>query len=134
MMRVIFLISFLSLFTHTSFAQQKTRQELEREKLLLKKEIAENEKIQEKIKSATSENLRSLIVVAKKAELQGRVVDNVAKDINLLDNNITGIQRDINKYDKLLDTLRQEYAKSMVYAYKNRGNYEFLNFIFSAEN
>jgi murein hydrolase activator len=33
-----------------------------------------------------------------------------------------------------LDTLRQEYAKSMVYAYKNRGNYEFLNFIFSADN
>jgi septal ring factor EnvC (AmiA/AmiB activator) len=41
-------------------------------------------------------------------------------------------QRDINRYDKLLDTLKQEYAKSMVYAYKNRSNYDFLNFIFSA--
>ena len=28
--------------------------------------------------------------------------------------------------------LKQEYAKSMVYAYKNRSNYDFLNFIFSA--
>ena len=35
---------------------------------------------------------------------------------------------------RILDTLKQEYAKSMVYAYKNRSNYDFLNFIFSANN
>ena len=35
---------------------------------------------------------------------------------------------------KVLDTLKQEYAKSMVYAYKNRSNYDFLNFIFSASS
>jgi murein hydrolase activator len=133
MMRVIFLILFVSTFASNTYAQ-KTRQELERERIQLNKEIKESEKLQEKIKSATKENLNTLIVVGRKAELQERIVDNVAKDINMLDNNIYGIQRDINKYDKLLDTLRQEYAKSMVYAYKNRGNYEFLNFIFSAEN
>jgi murein hydrolase activator len=32
----------------------------------------------------------------------------------------------------LLDTLKLEYAKSMVYAYKNRSNADFLNFIFSS--
>ena len=31
-----------------------------------------------------------------------------------------------------LDTLKMHYAKSIVYAYKNRSNYDFLNFIFSA--
>jgi septal ring factor EnvC (AmiA/AmiB activator) len=35
---------------------------------------------------------------------------------------------------RILDTLKQEYGKSMVYAYKNRSNYDFLNFIFSANN
>ncbi len=134
MMRVFFLILFVSTIANNSYAQPKSRQDLERERKQLNKEIKESEKLQEKIKSATKENLNTLIVVGRKAELQERVVDNVAKDLNMLENNITGIQRDINKYDKLLDTLRQEYAKSMVYAYKNRGNYEFLNFIFSAQN
>jgi septal ring factor EnvC (AmiA/AmiB activator) len=64
--------------------------------------------------------------------LQDRIIDNINRDINLLDNNIYGIQREIHRYDKLLDTLKLEYAKSMVYAYKNRNNYDFLNFIFSA--
>jgi murein hydrolase activator len=136
MMRVIFLILCISTITNVAIAQPgtKSRLDLEKERAQLRKEIEENKKIQEKIKNATKENLNTLIVVGRKAELQERIIDNVAKDINLLDNNITGIQRDINKYDKLLDTLRQEYAKSMVYAYKNRGNYEFLNFIFSADN
>ena len=35
---------------------------------------------------------------------------------------------------RILDTLKKEYANSMVYAYKNRSNYDFLNFIFSASS
>jgi murein hydrolase activator len=31
-----------------------------------------------------------------------------------------------------LDTLRKQYEESVVYAYENRTNYDFLNFIFSA--
>jgi septal ring factor EnvC (AmiA/AmiB activator) len=33
-----------------------------------------------------------------------------------------------------LDTLKAQYAKSVVYAYKNRSNYDYLNFIFSANS
>jgi septal ring factor EnvC (AmiA/AmiB activator) len=35
---------------------------------------------------------------------------------------------------KQLDTLKAQYARSVVYAYKNRSTYDFLNFIFSAAN
>ena len=31
-----------------------------------------------------------------------------------------------------MDTLRSQYEKSVVYAYKNRSNYDFLNFVFSS--
>ncbi len=31
-----------------------------------------------------------------------------------------------------LDTLKIQYAQSIVFAYKNRSSYDFLNFIFSA--
>jgi murein hydrolase activator len=134
MMRIIFLISFFSFIAIKVTAQQKTREELEKERVQLKKEIDDQQKLLNNNKAATKENLTTLIILGNKAALQDRVVGNITKDINILENNIYGIQKDINKYDRLLDTLRQEYAKSMVYAYKNRGNYEFLNFIFSSEN
>lgn len=114
------------------FAQ--TREELEKQRQQLKKEIEETQKLLNGNKAETRQNLTTLSMLSNKVNLQDRMIENIGKDLHILDNNIYTIQKDINRYDRLLDTLKQEYAKSMVYAYKNRGNYEFLNFIFSADN
>ena len=132
MLRVIISFVITCLFTITTFAQ--TREELEKQRLQLKKEIDETQKMLNSNKVVTKQNLTTLSLFTNKVNLQGRVLENIGKDLRILDNNIYSIQRDVNKYDKLLDTLKQEYAKSMVYGYKNRGNYEFINFIFSADN
>jgi septal ring factor EnvC (AmiA/AmiB activator) len=132
MLKSILSLALFCFFTTSLFAQ--TREELERQRQDLKKEIEETEQLLKKNKTQTKENLGQLSLINNKVNLQNRVIDNINKDLRLLNNNIYSIQRDVNKYDLLLDTLKQEYAKSMVYAYKNRSNYEFLNFIFSADN
>jgi len=132
MIRNIFSALLLCFLAFNVSAQ--TREELEKQRQQLKKDIEETEKLLNTNKAKTKESLAALSLVNKKVELQDRVIDNINKDLRLLDNNIYTIQRDINRYDRLLDTLKKEYAKSMVYAYKNRGNYEFLNFIFSASS
>jgi murein hydrolase activator len=133
MMRVTFLLAFIFTISYVASAQQ-TREELERQKKELNKELAESQKLLNNVNAETKSSLTTYTMFENRAQIQNKLVGNITKDINILDNNIVGIQRDVNKYDKLLDTLQQEYAKSMVYAYKNRGNYEFLNFIFSADN
>jgi murein hydrolase activator len=132
MIRVIICFAFFCCTMLNAFAQ--TREQLEKQRQQLKAEIDEAQKLLNSNKAETNKSLGGLIILSRKSELQDRVVTTISKDINILDNNIYGIQRDVNRYDRLLDTLKQEYAKSMVYAYKNRGNYEFLNFIFSADN
>ena len=129
-----FLFNVLLLIFTSSFviAQPPTRENLEKQRLELKREIEQTEKLLNENKHKTKENQTQLALINNKVNLQDRVIDNINRDIGLLDNNIFSIQRDINRYDRLLDTLKKEYAKSMVYAYKNRGNYDFLNFIFSA--
>jgi murein hydrolase activator len=133
MMRIIFCFALFYVSNFTAVAQQ-TREQLEKQRQQLKNEIDEAQKLYVNIKAETNRSLGGLIILSRKSELQDKVVKTIDKDINILDNNIIGIQRDVNRYNRLLDTLQQEYAKSMVYAYKNRGNYEFLNFIFSANN
>ncbi|MEO7445853.1 MAG: peptidoglycan DD-metalloendopeptidase family protein [Ferruginibacter sp.] len=128
------LFSIISIFFSSLHIQAQTREELERQRQQLKKEIEETEKLLKKNKTQEKENLLQWKLINNKVNLQDRVIENLNKDVRLLNNNMYTIQRDITKYDKLLDTLKQEYAKSMVYAYKNRSNYEFLNFIFSASN
>ena len=116
------------------FAQQPGQQELEKQRQQLKKEIEQTQELLDKNKKTTKENLGQLALLNRKLNLQGNVIDNINKDINLLDNTISRSQKDVNRLQVLLDTLKQEYAKSMVYAYKNRSNSDFLNFIFSASS
>lgn len=132
MIRHILSLLILVSIVEPSFAQ--TREELERQRQQLRKDIEESEKQLKSNKAKTKETLVDWTIANKKVELQDRVIDNISKDLRLLDNNIYTIQKDVNRYDRLLDTLKTEYAKSMVYAYKNRGNYEFLSFIFSASS
>ena len=131
MMKFIFNIAlFLSL--SISALAQETREELEKQRSQLKKEMDQTQKLLNSNKLKTKENLVQWKLINDKVNLQNRLIENISKDINLLDNNIYNSQREINRYNKLLDTLKEEYAKSMVYAYKNRNNYDFLSFIFSA--
>jgi len=116
------------------YAQPKSREELEKQRQQLKKEIEETESLLNSNKAQTKENLLQYNLISKKVNLQDRVIDNINRDLHMLDNDMYTISKDVRRYDLLLDTLKQEYAKSMVYAYKNRSSYDFMNFIFSSAN
>ena len=131
MVKFIFNIAVFSLLSLSVHAQE-TREELEKQRAQLKKEMEQTQKLLNNNKLKTKENLVQWKLINDKVNLQNRLIDNIGKDINILDDNIYTNQREITRYNKLLDTLKEEYAKSMVYAYKNRNNYDFLSFIFSA--
>lgn len=131
MIKFIFNVALFTFFSLSVFAQD-TREELEKQRATLKREMEQTQKLLNSNKAKTKESLVKWKLINDKLNLQNRLIENIGKDINLLDNNINTNQREINRYNKLLDTLKEEYAKSMVYAYKNRSNYDFLSFIFSA--
>ncbi len=131
MIRIFFSVTIFSFFSLSLLAQD-TREELEKQRTKLKKEMEETQKLLNNNKLKTKENLVQWKLINDKLNLQNRLIDNISRDINLLDNSINTNQREINRYNKLLDTLKEEYAKSMVYAYKNRNNYDFLSFVFAA--
>jgi septal ring factor EnvC (AmiA/AmiB activator) len=123
------------LFALSASAQQPADKDaLQRQREQLKKEIEETEKALIETRKTTKVNLGQLSLINKKMDLQGNVINNINSEIKKLNDNIYLSQLEINKIKRILDTLKVEYAKSMVYAYKNRSNYDFLNFIFSANN
>jgi len=134
MTKLIFSILAFLTMSIVVYAQPKSREELEKQRQQLKKEIEETEKLLNSNKTQTKENLLQYNLISKKVNLQDRVIDNINRDLHMLDNNMYTISKDVRRYDLLLDTLKQEYAKSMVYAYKNRSSYDFMNFIFSSAN
>ena len=73
-------------------------------------------------------------MLQKKLRLRQAAIQNINGQINFIQGDMNQSWHDISKLRKELDTLRLQYEESVVYAYKNRSNYDFLNFIFSAAN
>jgi murein hydrolase activator len=132
--------AFVIIFIFTSFifnasAQQPVDKDaLQKEREQLKREIAETEKALNETRKTAKVNIGQLTLINRKMDLQGNVIDNIHGQIKNLDNNIYLSQKEVSKMARVLDTLKQEYAKSMVYAYKNSSNYDYINFIFSASS
>jgi septal ring factor EnvC (AmiA/AmiB activator) len=123
------------LFSLYALAQQPADKDaLEQQRQQLKKEIAETEKALSENQKTTKVSVGQLSLINRKLDLQGNVISNISGEIRKLNDNIYLSQLEINKIRRILDTLKVEYAKSMVYAYKNSNNHDFLNFIFSANS
>jgi septal ring factor EnvC (AmiA/AmiB activator) len=131
MIKKIFFLFLFSLFSVVLFAQQ-TKEELQRKQQDLLKEIRDLNATLKKIRSSKNRSLANYNLVKRKISAREELIQNINKDLRILDNNIYKNTIEINRLKRELDTLKREYARSLVFAYKNRSNYDYLNFIFSA--
>jgi septal ring factor EnvC (AmiA/AmiB activator) len=130
---LIILLCFLSVqLVNAQTAQDKAR--LEKERQDIQNEIAEIQENYNKVRGLKKESLAKLGILQRKLELQDRLIANINKDIKRLNDNIYLSTLDINHKQVELDTLKAQYARSVVYAYQNKSSYEFVNFIFSASS
>ncbi|MDB5192051.1 MAG: peptidoglycan DD-metalloendopeptidase family protein [Segetibacter sp.] len=128
--KVIFLV-LVSAFSLGAIAQQ-SKEELQRKQQALLREIGDLNKTLKSIRASKTKSLANYNLVKRKIEAREELIQNINRDLRILDDNIYLSQVEINKLRRELDTLKGEYAKSLVFAYKNRSNYDYLNFIFSA--
>ncbi len=113
-------------------AQDESKEDIQKRQQQLQREIAELNSTLNQIKSSKKKSLSQLALVQKKIRTRNALINNINKDLRRLDNTIYTSQLDINRMRRELDSLKENYAKSLVFAYKNRSNYDYLNFIFSA--
>ncbi len=114
-----------SLLAQTSEDLRKQQAEIQREINELKKSLLSTRKNKKA-------GLGELAAVQRKIHLREQAINNISSQIEVIQGTIIQSRNDITKLKRELDTLKVQYEKSVVYAYKNRSNYDFLNFVFSA--
>ena len=126
------LIGFTGLISAQPPGQDKSL--LEKERQEIQKELNEIQGLYNKVKGQTKQTLGQLNVLNRKINLQEQYIGSISKEIRSIDDDIYLSNLEIYRLSKQLDTLKAQYARTIVYAYKNRSNYDFLNFIFSASS
>ena len=132
-MRIFSLFIFL-FFSLTSLAQNQEKAELEKKKRQTLQEIEQLNRQFDEIKKNRKEGLSQLALIQNKIKLRNRVIENINRQVNVINKDIDYSYREMLRLRKDLDTLKMNYAQNVVYAYKNRSQYDLLNFLFSASN
>jgi murein hydrolase activator len=110
------------------------KEELEREKKEIQAELKEVQEMYNRVKGQTRQSLGQLNMLARKINLQERFIGSINKELRMIDDDLYRSNLEIFRLQKQLDTLKSEYARTIVYAYKNRSSFDYVNFIFSASS
>ncbi len=110
----------------------QTRDELEKKRKEIQQEIASLQKTQSEISSNKKASISELKLIERRLRSRYAVINNLNDEMRLIDNTIFNNNREIYRLQRQLDTLKQQYAGTIEYAYKNRSSYDMLNFIFTA--
>lgn len=119
-------------FLFSQLEDEKAKLEIERQGI--QKEIHDIQTQYDLIKGEKKQIMGQYNLLNRKIRLQNRFISSINRELRILDDDIYYTNREIYRLNRQLDTLKAQYARSVVYAYKNRSTYDFLNFIFSANS
>jgi septal ring factor EnvC (AmiA/AmiB activator) len=114
------------------FAQ--TKDELQKKKEQTEETIKLTNELLEKTERSKSSGLNKLLIISKRISLRQQLIEEMAIEINLLERNIVEKNTEITHLENEIVRLKDEYAKMIYYAYKNRNSYDKLMFILAAED
>ncbi|MFI5123874.1 MAG: murein hydrolase activator EnvC family protein [Chitinophagales bacterium] len=136
MLKPVFLFVVVFISALTSFAQNQTpvqtRADLEKERASIQQEIEDVKHSLDVTHKNRKETLGQLALLQRRLRLRQAAISNINHQLDFIQSDMNNSWSEILKLRKELDTLRKQYAESVVYAYENRTNYDYLNFIFAA--
>jgi len=134
MKQKISILAFFIIIATVAFAQPQGKEDLQKKEAELKREILELNTSLERIQKNKKASVAQVAAVQQKIAAREALIGNINKQVKLLVEDIYKNELEIYRLKKELDTLKIKYAQSIVFAYKNRSNYQYLNFLFSATN
>ncbi len=126
----IFLLTVCTFLQVIVFAQDKTELEKKRKQTLQEIEVLNNQ--YNEIRQNKKQSIGQLTLIQNKIRLRNEVISTINKQVRAIDGDINTSYLEMRRLKKDLDTLKMNYSHNVVYAYKNRSSYDFLNFLFSA--
>lgn len=120
--------------TSLMWSQESQQEKLEQRKAQIQQEIRDNERLLQSVKKKEKSAVNVVIVQAHKIKLKEKLINTTEKQARLLSNDIYINQLKINKLNRELVILKEDYAKMIVKSYKSRSEQSRAMFILSSNS
>lgn len=132
-MRAFILAVFLFL-SCSAWAQQPSREALEKRRQALLESIQVTQAQLENTKKSQKATLGELRALQIKIRQRQKLIDNINQELAQINQNISETEKEIQRLRASLEKLELDYARSVRYAYRTRSAHNMLAFLFSAED
>jgi len=130
-----FLLSLIFISMTSLMWSQSTQQEkLEERKAQIQKEIRENEALLQTVKKKEKSAVNVFMIQTNKIKLKEKLINTTEKQTKLLSNDMYINQLKINKLNRELAVLKEDYARMIVKSYKSRSEQSRAMFILSSKS
>ncbi|WP_395626356.1 murein hydrolase activator EnvC family protein [Daejeonella sp.] len=133
-MRLLKLITFTILFLTLGSAFGQTSSALKKRKDVINKEIEQLKKSRSKIDKSKKLSLNQINLLNTQIRLREEKIGTINTEIKMLDTKIISNTTEVRTLQSNLNKLKAEYAKMIVFAFKNKGAYHKLMFLFAAKD
>lgn len=130
----IIAISMLWILSIPEVNAQDKKAQLQQKKAKIEEEINYTNKLLSETKKSKQASLNQLVLLNKQITKRQELISVISSEINNLDNQIGQTNDTIAKLTQTIKRLKEEYARMIYYAAKNRNAYSRLMFIFSAKD
>jgi len=124
----LFAISFCGVYGQTE------RAKLEQDKKKVEAEIEYTNKLLEQTRQTRQNSLNEVVILNKKISTREQLINTINRELQLVEHHMAMTKDSIKLLEKDLKNLKDEYAKMIYYAYKNKNLYDRLIFIFAADD
>ena len=125
---------FLLFFTMSSFAQNKSRKQLELDRKRIKNEIKMVNKLLFTAKKSEQNALEDLKDLNHKIAIREQYISTINLEVKSLSNDIAIYEDDIKQLDKKLIKLKEDYAEMIYKSYKSKSQQSSTLFLFSSKS
>ena len=130
-----YILSILFLFFSSFLWSQSTQQEkLEQRKAQILQEISEKENQLKNIKSKEKSVTQQLQLQSEKIQLKEKLINTTERQTRILGDDIYKNQLSINRLNRELEVLKEDYANMIVKSYKSRSEQSRAMFLLSSQN
>jgi len=113
---------------------QKSKEKLQNDKKKIESDIDASNKLLSETKKKKQVSLNQIMILNNKINQRQKLINSINSEILTLENKIITNCKETSQLTEKQKQLKEEYAKMIVYAYKNRNAASRLMFLFASSN